>query len=199
MQSIKIIHLFSNIDLSMGIDINECVGYTILFNINIRSNMGFFSTVYYGQGLEDNSCCSYAETIADVCRAPSRWVASDLFGTEKTYMIISYNENEVEVLVPNNNTEGWRKVLRVIVGLIFSIPGALMAVPFMALAYASEEIRLKHRVVANELTPEETKRLKELIDERQRLAKERQGCEPVSCLLFSICCLLCCMVCCRGN
>ncbi len=69
------------------------------------------------------------------------------------------------------------------------IPCALLAFGLHALASTNEEFRLKHNIVA--LTPDERKRLGDLIEQRKNLAKERQGCDPISCLLLSIVCALC--------
>lgn len=170
---------------------------------------GFFSTVQYASGLESDSWLSKFENAADVCRSPSRWFAGELWGGGKKYefkilMLQTVGGAELSPsarsmiclsAIKTKAAQGMQKVLRIIVGLLLSLPGQIAAIPLMAIAYVSQEIRLKHKAVVRPLSPEETQKLKELIAERQKLAKERQGCEAISCLLLSICCLLCCLVC----
>lgn len=45
--------------------------------------MNFFTTVQYGPGLVDHSLTSYAESVADCLRAPSRWVAAEIWRVGK--------------------------------------------------------------------------------------------------------------------
>lgn len=152
---------------------------------------GFFNKVYYVDEIKDNGWLSQFETAADICRAPSRWVATELWNGSKVYeMDLDFHEPRNE-----SQTEGIRKVIRVVLGLILAIPGQLLAIPLMGIAFLSEEIRLKHKVMVVELSKEEADKLQELITQRVNLAKEKQGCEPISCLLVSICLLLCCLVC----
>lgn len=164
--------------------------------------MGFFKTVQYAQELEDDSWLSKFEAAADVCRAPYRWLESEWNSENgKKYLMTCYDaqgllSDELHVKeVGSKITQGIQKVMRVVAGLLFSLPGQIVAIPLMAVAYSSEEIRLKHKIAVRNLSDDEKQKLEELIDKRQELAKERQGCEPVSCLLFSICCLLCYLVC----
>lgn len=159
-----------------------------------------YSTVEYAPELVDDSWTSYAEAAADVCRAPGRWVAAELWGGGKKVVITSTWNDEVYFDEKSSDAESFKRVVRFVAGLALSVFGNLLAIPFMAVAYLNEEIRLKHRVVyqmQNDLkvAPEDYARLNELVEERQRLAKERQGCEPISCLLLSICCMLCYLVC----
>lgn len=159
--------------------------------------MGIFNTVQYYSEIQDDGWSSYAESAANVCRAPGRWLAAEFWGGGKSYVVTRsdkidncFNVNEAKLA----QSEGWRKVARIVMGLALSIPGEILAIPLMGFAFTSEEIKLKHKVTVTQLTQEESARLASLIDERQKLAKERQGCEPISCcLLFSICYLLCCI------
>jgi hypothetical protein len=170
------------------------------FDMNILTNfdVGFFNTVQYDLNVEDDSFISQLEAVADVCRAPSRWVAAEFWEGGKTYSIKNVKEEEVDLAcndTPSKSTQGMQKAIRVFAGAILSLPGQALALAFMAAAYTNEEIRLKHTMSVRTLSDEEKEKLADLIQKRQELAKERQGCEPVSCLLFSICCLLCCLVC----
>lgn len=158
----------------------------------------FFSTVQYGPSLKDDSWTSYAEAAADFCRAPGRWVAAELWDGGKKKVITALDQNRVDVEEKTPEATGFKRAVRFIIGIATCVFGNLLALPLMAFAYLNEEIRLKHQAVHMKTSPETLKRLNELVEERQRLAKERQGCEPISCLLVSICCLLCCLVC-RGQ
>ena len=93
-----------------------------------------------------------------------------------------------------------KRTIRVIIGVVVCLFGNLLAIPLMASAYSNEEIRLKHKLAIQNLKNislkrAETDQFQKLIEERQRLVKERQGCEPMSCILLSICCMLCILVC----
>jgi hypothetical protein len=165
--------------------------------MNFLNKTGFFSTVEYAPNLADNSWCSKAEKVADVCRAPGNWVA-ELWAGGKKHEITVVSKDEGRATIKDNKSEGLRKVIRVIVGLVLSIPGQLLAVPFMGIAFISDEIRLKHTVAHRNLNAAEMEKLAELIAKRQELAKSKQGCEPISCFLFSIVCLLCC-ICCQNR
>lgn len=161
--------------------------------------MHFFTHVEYSPELRDNGWFSQAEKFASICRGPSRWLAGELWSGGKKFEIKNVNENNIELEdISPKASHGIQKVLRIVIGFFLSIPGELLALPFMALAFVSEEIRLKHTVTCRELSKEEKLRLNELIEERQKLAKERQG-EPITCsILCSICCLLCCLVCAKS-
>lgn len=166
-----------------------------------RLNTGIFNTVQYDSDIKDESFFSKLEAAADVCRAPSRWVASEIWGGGKTHMISHINQDDenqdlVCEEIDSKSMQGMHKVIRIVVGLILSLPGQALALPLTGAAIiGSEEIWLKHTMSVRTLSDEEQQKLEELIQKRQELAKDRQGCEPISCLLCSICCLLCCLVC----
>lgn len=176
-------------------------------DFSTRFNTGFFNTVQYDSDLQDDSVFSRLEAAADVCRAPSRWVATEIWSGGKTYTIHHIKEDdEIQQDGENQNLnceatdsksmQGIQKVVRILAGLILSLPGQVLALALMGAAFiGSEEIRLKHKMSVRTLSEEERQKVEELIQKRQELAKERQGCEPVSCILCSICCLLCCLVC----
>lgn len=159
--------------------------------------MGFFNTVTYNKGIQDNSWYAKAESLADACRAPAKWVAAEVWGGGKTYKVTSYTDGNIECKTKKTAlSEGLcGKVARVFAGAILAVPGFLLSIPLMSAAYLSEEIRLKHSFSVNKLSPEQKDRLAELIDKRLELADEKQGCEPISCMLVSIVCMLCCIVC----
>lgn len=171
-------------------------------------NMGIFNTVQYSQELQDDGWFSKIEAAADVCRGPSRWLADECRGVFLRLSGKAYTVTYVDNVVTKTNeiyweeeeprlTEGSQKIMRIVLGLFLSLLGQVLALPLMGIAYFSEEIRLKHKMTVKELTDEERQKLKDLIDKRQELAKERQGCEPISCFLFSIWSLLCYLVCCK--
>lgn len=159
---------------------------------------GFFSKVEYNTPeLQDNSWTSKCENIADVLRAPRRWLAGDCFGAGKTFIVIKEglgfdDQHSKEVKV-------FQKIIRDVIAIVTFIFGELFALPFMAVAFLNKEIRLKHAIAVRNLTEEEKKELQDLINQRLELAKDKQGCEPVTGLglsfLCSITCLLCCVVC----
>jgi hypothetical protein len=160
---------------------------------------GFFHHVQYAKEFKDDSWSSQLEDAAQVCRAPSRWVA-ELWGEGKKYKVTFYDADTLTddihlIEVQPKVSEGIQKVIRTVLGILFAVPGQIAALPLMGLAYLNEEIRLKHQVAVRTMTDEDNKKLAEMIQKRLELAKERQGCEPISCLLFSICCLLCCLMC----
>lgn len=167
--------------------------------------MGFFSTVEYSQTMQDNGWFSKAETAADILRAPSRWVAAEVWGGGKRFKVFEKQEllhihkDLTCKEFPEELAQGIRKIARIFIGGILSLFGQILAIPCMSLAFLSSEIRLKHKFASRELTAEERTQLRKMIDERMKLAKERQGCEPISCLLCSICLLMCSMVCCPRN
>lgn len=166
-------------------------------DFSFSAGRAFFNTAQYESGVEDDTWLSKFEAAADVCRAPSRWLAGELWSGGKTYEVtrrfhpVDFEAEEVD----QNDSEGFQKVMRIVMGLIFSLPGQIAAIPLMAIAYCSEEIRLKHKVTVVELSDEEKKKLADLISEREKLTAERQGCEPVSCILLTICYLLCHLAC----
>lgn len=156
--------------------------------------MGFFNTVH-NVGFKDNSAFGWAERIANVCRAPRRWLAADLGIGSKEYSVTLVKD---ELKLGENETfrsQRLRKVVRLIVGVILSIPGEMIASSLMAAAFFSPEIRFKHKFSTYKMDDQDYEKMKQMINERQKLAKERQGCEPFSCSLVTIICLLCCLVC----
>jgi hypothetical protein len=168
-----------------------------------RLDIVFFNTVQYDADFEDNSWLSKVEAAADVCRAPSQWLAAELWSGGKKYIVTKPDSNKMSDFddgvccneVKPKVTQGMQKVIRIGLGLFLSLPGQILALPLMGIAYAaSKEIFLKHKISVRKLSEEEQKELVELIQKRQELAKERQGCEP-NCLLCTICCLLCYLVC----
>ncbi len=166
-------------------------------NFVSRVDKGFLNTIQYAPEFKDESWLSQFEVAADVCRAPTRWIAAEFWNGGKQYFVTrldgqqNLSVQEIETKV----TQGFQKVARIFIGIILFIPGQILAVPLMSIAYVSDEIRLKHKISVRELSDSEKQELDGLIQKRQELAKERQGCEPVTCILFSICCLLCCLVC----
>ncbi len=158
--------------------------------------MGFFNSVSYAPSILDDSWYSQAEALADVCRGPRRWLAGELWNGGEKYQITEVSTENIDIEeVLTIQSQGIQKVLRVVIGLLLSIPGEAVAAFFMAFAFTNEEIRLKHKVTVRELSADEKQKLTDLIEERQKLARERQG-EPITCsILCSICCLLCCLVC----
>ena len=158
--------------------------------------MGFFNTVTYSRNLEDNSWFAKAESLADACRAPSKWVAAEIWGGGKTYRVSDFNRS-LNIAERNTPTsEGLiGKIVRIAAGVILAVPGYLLSIPLMSSAFLSEEIRLKHAWSSRRLSEQEHSKLSQLIDERKKVSKEQQGCEPISCMLVSIVCLMCCLVC----
>ena len=138
--------------------------------------MNFFSTVLYSPELIDNSWTSYAEAAADLCRAPGRWVAAQLWEGGKKVVITSTWKDDVIFEEKSSESEGFNRIVRCIAGIALCLFGSLLAVPFMAVAYLNEEISLKHRLIYQKLNalkvaPADYERLNELVEERQRLAK----------------------------
>lgn len=161
-----------------------------------RFDVGFFNTVQYDSDLKDDSWFSKFENAADVCRAPARWFATEAWGGGKTYTVNVIDDKgefaceEVE----SKAAQGAQKAIRIGLGVLLGIVGQVLALALMGVAFISEEIRLKHKISVRTLSDDEQQKLNDFVNKRQELAKERQGCEPVSCLLCSICCLLCCLV-----
>lgn len=157
--------------------------------------MGFFSTVTYNQAIQDSSWTAKAESWADTCRAPAKWVAAEIWGGGKTYRV--YQSSEGLSIYPRSTSVSESllgSITRVFVGAILAVPGFLVSIPMMSTAFLSEEIRLKHTWSARNLTDEEKVRLQTLINERTSVEKEKQG-EIITCMLCSIVCMLCCLVC----
>lgn len=155
--------------------------------------MAFFNTVY-NAGIKDDSWYGMAEAAANVLRAPRRWLIADLGLNFKIYTV---NIHGVIDSIRTNACQGIKKIIRVIVSLVLVIPGEFLAASFMAAAYLSPEIRLKHTATVRKLTDLESSELTKMIQERQRLEKERQG-EPVTCWLATVICLSCTVLCCKS-
>lgn len=146
---------------------------------------GFFSTVRYaGEVPRNPSLFAYAETAAGVCRAPVRWVAQ-LWGGGQKYVV---NFNSITKEDPSS--QGCKKWMQVAIGVLLCIPGFFAGCILMGIAYCNEEVRLKHKCVSRTLTPDEDALLTQILEERRNLATERKGCDPISCSLVSMICLL---------
>lgn len=131
---------------------------------------GFFDKVYFSSENLDSGWLSKFEAAADVCRAPSRWVANELWNGGIVYKIYIQLGDFVDIYKENQpQSEGIKKVIRVVVGLILAIPGQLLALPLMGIAFFSEEIRLKHKLAVVDLSDEEFDKLERLIEERKIL------------------------------
>ncbi len=155
---------------------------------------GFYTKVNYAQDLQDNSIYGKAEAAADVCRAPRRWIAMELGFSRMELRFFIANDLLKKSLKPVPEAEGLKRVVRLIVSLALFIPGEIVGSVLMASACLSKEIRLKHTYSVRPLTTCDKDKLKMLIQERVRLQKERQGCEPISCMLLTVVCLLCFLV-----
>jgi hypothetical protein len=158
---------------------------------------GFFNRVEYNdKEMQNDNWFSKAEKAAQILRAPSHWLAAEVWYAT-TYMIYpNVNTSTFDKFERDDNVVGvMRKIIRVVVGIILSIPGQILALPLMAIAYRDEEIRLKRKVSVQSLSEEEANRLGELLEARQKLEEEKKG-EPITCsILYSICYMLCCLVC----
>jgi hypothetical protein len=155
---------------------------------------GFYTKVNYAQDLQDNSIFGKAEAAADVCRAPRRWIAMELGFSRKTPKFYIEQNSINKSLIAAPKAKGLKRVVRLIMGLALFIPGEIVGSALMASAYLCKEIRLKHDFSVRPLSSRDNAKLKELIQERTRLQKERQGCEPISCMLLTVVCLLCFLV-----
>jgi len=159
--------------------------------------MGFFSTVNYVSAWKDNSWLSKFEDAANVCRAPSRWIASELTPQySKVYEVSIIHGLLSQQSEPTKAVTGALRVARAVLGVLFSIPGQIVAIPLMAVAFCSQEIRFKHKYAAKQLSDLDEMYLKNWITERKKLADEKKGCEAVTCFLCSMCTivsLLCCI------
>lgn len=147
--------------------------------------MGFFSAIQYAPQIKSNpSFLTYAENAADFCRAPVRWV-SEIWGGGQKYVIPMTGRLEI---IPNES-KGLQKLVRLVLGAILCIPGFIAGAAFMGIAYINEEIRLKHKCVTVNMTQEESARLRQLVEERNA-TPERKGCDPITCSLCSLVCLV---------
>lgn len=159
--------------------------------------MVLFNTVQYSPELADDSWTSYAEAMGDICQAPGRWFAAEVWGGGKKYLVTQCSKEQcTSQEVVSAKGDRTRHIVRLCVGATLSIFGQLLALPLKGFAYTNAEIRLKHQVAYRPLTADERQQLADMIRTRQTLAKERQGCTVViGCALCSICSLLCSLVC----
>lgn len=172
------------------------------------------TTAVYNDYYKDksNGLCVWAETLADICHTPTRWVASAFsLGGRKVEVVVNLSnelrtDNVVDepLIKPEELKESkvcWlARVVRTIIGVVLCIPCEIAAIKLKAFALCgSDEIWLKHLVAVKAATPEQKKTLAQLIDARQKLLSENQECEVVilgSCsFAASIVCLLTCIVC----
>jgi hypothetical protein len=112
-----------------------------------------------------------------VCRAPSRWVAGHIWGGGKFYRVVNEDFCLVRLAFKQESSLS-KKIMRVVIGVLLSLPGQIISVPLMLLAYTSKEIRLKHQFALMNLTDQQKDELHPLIHARQPLEKQR--CEGVS-------------------
>lgn len=153
---------------------------------------GFNTNVQYIPSQVDNrnNVFAWAETAADVCRTPGRWLASTLWDGGRKVTVA-----KDDGIIEGDNKEAKlgcvMKTIRTLVGLVLFIPGEIMGAKLMAFAFLSEEIRLKHKMAVTPLTQEQKERLQQLVNERQVLASEKKECDPISCVLCTMLCLLC--------
>ncbi|MGA8164691.1 MAG: hypothetical protein WB791_06660 [Waddliaceae bacterium] len=163
--------------------------------------MSFFSTVHYAPLLQDKGWVAKAEAAADVCRAPARWICSEFQVLDKGrvyYYIENLDSSITAEERESKPTKGMRKAMRIMAGILLSIPGQLLGSALMGIAFTSKEIRLKHQTVSTLSTKEKKEELQRFVDERRRVANEQQGCDSISCSLCTIICLLCYIACCAN-
>jgi hypothetical protein len=161
--------------------------------------MGFLNSVQYEKGLpEMNSICGYLEKAADFCRKPGMWFASEVWDGGKKIEIIQDTE-ELDLAVKktsNRSNNPLLKVVRIIVGIVLGIPGAIVGGILMALAYISEEVRLKHKVsnLKEEMSPEDHEKLMDFMKSRQQREKSGNAAADGCCAAFivALSCLSCC-------
>ena len=89
--------------------------------------MHFFSTVQYSPELIDNSWTGYAESAADVCRAPGRWIAAELWDEGKQVVITSTWNDDVIFEEKSSKAEGLIRIVRFIAGIALCVFGNLLA------------------------------------------------------------------------
>lgn len=136
--------------------------------------IGFFNFVKYDstQIRPDDSIYGIFESVADCYRAPSRWVFTELWGGTKKYKITLNPTRENPLSCQENyipSLKGFQKVVRIIVGLVFGLFGQMLAFSFMAVAFISEEVRLKHKFSVSPLSKHEAEKLNGFISERQKI------------------------------
>lgn len=163
--------------------------------------MGFFNTVNYSNDPsnripQDNSWYAKAESLADACRAPGRWVAAEVWDGGVTYSVggfMGVNAKSEYTPLADGCIE---KMVRVALGVLLAIPGFLLSIPLMSLAFLSEEIRLKHSVSVRDLMGEEGSRFITLINKRQALAEEKKAHDGE---LEGRCCIIYLLLCCPSQ
>lgn len=153
--------------------------------------------VEYHPNLRGDCFFNQAESLADKCRAPVEWVKTELGFNSRKRIITKVSESNIESIeVASKQCKGVQKLSRIVCGCFLSIPGIVAAVPLRVIASFSEEVCLKRQIKKEELSPENRKRLSDLIARRQTLEDIRKECEPVTCILCMICMLIFCQVCC---
>lgn len=157
----------------------------------------FFSTVQYNEDLADNSWGSWAENIADKCRVPVQWVTVEFKGgTRYKFKQATGSGDYFPRREDPAVLTGYRRVLRIIAGLVLAIPGAIFGAIAMGVAYGiNKEISLKHRYALGALSPQEMSELGSLIQERRLLATKKEECNPITCFFGTIICMLCYLIC----
>lgn len=157
--------------------------------------MAFFNTVHY-VGIKDSSIFGKFEQAANVCRAPRRWLAADLglVSGSKVYTVGLINVNLFLQTNETSESQGIKRVVRLIISLFLSIPGEILGLTLMSAAYLSREIRLKHAISQRKLSPVELTELKTVLEQRHQLSKERQGRDEDGCATL-LCCLCLTLIC----
>lgn len=151
----------------------------------------FFSTVH-NVGFSDKSPFGYAESAANICRAPRRWFLTDCGFANKEHYVSLVNGQLETSSKETAKSKGLQKVIRMIFSAVFIIPGEMFGTSLMSAAYLSSRVRQKHAFTEKQLNTQEQAELKKKLEESKKLSDQRQGCEPISCLLCSILFTLCC-------
>lgn len=157
--------------------------------MNYALNILSYNRIEYHQTQEDKTTWTgYADELANSCLAPVQW----LFGCKKfTYLQFPDANINFNFSASDNEHTPFMSIVSKIAGVILFIPGFLLSIPLKAFAQTSEEIYLKHKIILRNSTEEEIAKLQELIQQRRDLQDDRDGCEPISCLLLTIVCTLC--------
>lgn len=149
-----------------------------------------FDSVEYAPSLLDrSSLTAFAERGAHLFSSPGRWIYQELNWGGKVN-IIHCNNGELTIESSSPKSEGAQKAFRIAMGVLFFLPATFAAIILNFMARQNREVFLKQKFVHETLSFEEKTELKELIGKRQQLANQKQGCEPVTCSLCSIICLL---------
>lgn len=146
--------------------------------------MGLFQTVRYEGVPTDKSLTAMAERLADAFDAPRQW----LVGSNRH--VVKQEGSDFKAETYPTKSSGLRELIRKVFGLMF-VSGSCFAAPFKLFALTNPEIRMKHEVAKKTISAEGKQQLADAIKERAKLSSERQGCEPISCSLCTIICLLC--------